>query len=484
MKLSLMERLRVLASGELPAPVAATSTDAHLREALGATVDADDADWRRLTGHADRDLSPLSIERMQEMAFYLWQANPVANRLIELPVAYLLAEGVSLTAKDDKTRQTLTRFWRDPINAMDIKLPKKVRELALYGEQCWPAFVGDGGSVRLGYLDPGRIQEVVSDPDNAEQPIGIVTKRDKKGDYRRFKVIINGPEDVFTERTQRIRDEFSDGACFFYRVNDLSNGRRGRSDMLSVADWLDGYDQFLFGELERANLLRAFLWDVTLTGADQATVEERAKKLSVPKAGGVRIHNESESWNALSPDLSASDNSAFARLIRNQALGGLSVPEHWYGGGGDVNRATAAEMGEPTFKVLTMRQKTLKHILEDLGCFAIRQRELQVSGKEPDFIGREDICPEAVFPELSVRDTTKYAAALGQVTAACAVAIDRRLLSEMTALRTIATVAERLGIEIDPETELADARAEAGNRDEDDVFTDPPPDPEDSEQDD
>lgn len=37
---------------------------------------------------------------MRDMALYLWEANLLANRLIELPVAYLLAEGVRLTVKD------------------------------------------------------------------------------------------------------------------------------------------------------------------------------------------------------------------------------------------------------------------------------------------------------------------------------------------------------------------------------------------------
>jgi hypothetical protein len=50
---------------------------------------------------------------------------------------------------------------------MSLKLPKKVRELSIYGEQCYPTFVNElDGFVRLGYLDPSLIETIVKDPDN------------------------------------------------------------------------------------------------------------------------------------------------------------------------------------------------------------------------------------------------------------------------------------------------------------------------------
>lgn len=66
-------------------------------------------------------------------------------------------------------------FWRDPITDMRRNLPRMMRELALFGEQCWPVFADPkSGHVRLGYLDPARIETVVCDPDNAAQPVGVV----------------------------------------------------------------------------------------------------------------------------------------------------------------------------------------------------------------------------------------------------------------------------------------------------------------------
>jgi hypothetical protein len=443
-----------------------------LREAAGATVDPDDDEWRRLTGDAGRDLSPMTQARMQKLAHFLWESNPLANRLIELPVAFLLAEGVKLTCKDEEGQQTLDRFWRDPINDMDLKLEEKVRELSLNGEQCYPVFVNEhSGAVRLGYLDPRLIATVVTDPDNASQPVGVVTVKDRRGKALRYRVIVNGAEaDCFTARTRAIRDSFADGECFYFRVNNLAAGTRGRSDLLAAADWLDGYDQYLFGELDRAKFQRAFFYDVTLKGATQELVDKRAREIAPPPPGAVRVHNDSETWQTPAPSLAAGDSAEHARLFRNHILGGATLPEHWFGGGGDVNRAAASEMGEPTFKVFSLRQWRWTHFLKTIGRYVLRKRLLADGGAEPE---ADDPRLEVgvVFPELAVRDTTKWAAALQQVAATLAIAVDRGFLTDETAVKMLAVVAGRLGVEIDPADELERAREAGDKRREEDVYT-------------
>ena len=452
----------------------------EFREAAGVSIDPDEDKWRRLTGDASRDLTPMTIWRMQQTAAYLWQANPIANRLIELPIAFLLADGVSLVSQAEDpdlkllVQDHIDRFWLHPINNFPIKLPKKVRELALFGEQCWPAFVNPySGEVRLGYLDPSLIETVVMDPDNAEQPIGIVVKRNHKGIKNRYKVIVNGSEeDIFTQRTVAIRNTFTTGEAFYFKVNDLCTDSRGRSDLLSVMDWCDVYEQLLYGEAERQNAMRAYIWDVSLKGAGEDDVNKRAAKLSPPAPGTIRVHNDSEIWQAISPDLQAADGSIGARLFRNHILSGQTMPEHWYGGGGDVNRATGDSMSEPTVKILSLRQAYLGHMLLEAARYAIRQREKAITRREPDLFDPV-FKVECAWPEMSPKDTTKYAAALQQVVVACGMALDKNLLSPDTALHIINSVSGRLGVEIDAEQELVKAQAEASKKAEEDAF--PPP---------
>lgn len=436
-------------------------------ESVGISVEEEG--FTKLTGEKDRSLSSLTQERMQELAVFLWKSNPLANRIIELPLVYLLAEGVTISVQDETAQAWLNEFWNDPINQMDIKLPKKVREMSLFGEQCWPVFKNPtNGAVRLGYLDPGLIKEVKTDPDNTEQPIGVVTKAlGRKRKSKKYRIIVPGSENIFGEEAKKIREEFNDGECFYFNINALSSSSRGLSDLLATMDWLDLYDKALFGEVERWDALRSFIWDVTLRGATEETVKKRASEIEVPSSGGVRVHNDAETWQAVTPDLQAANGAENARTVRNHILGGSTLPEHWYGGGGDVNRSTAGEMGEPTFKTFKFRQTEWKHILETVCFYAVYSR-LEKTGNIPEDL--RDYRPVAQFPELTHRDTSVYAAALQQTVVAVGIAVEKGMMTEETAVSVIGSMISRIGIEIDPVEELEKARAKARIQAEDDIY--------------
>jgi len=152
-------------------------------------------------------------------------------------------------------------------------------------------------------------------------------------------------------------------------------------------------------------------------------------------------------------------------------LGGSTLPEHWYGGGADVNRATAAEMGDPTFKILSCRQTLWGHILAEVCQYAVNSRLAVGLGAMPD---PEDVPEEyrvgVSWPEMVASDTSKYAAALLQVVSAAAQGVERGLISQATAVALIAAIAGRLGVEIDADAELADALEEAARVAEEDAF--------------
>jgi hypothetical protein len=452
-----------------------------LREAAGASTSLDEPGFRRVGGQ-DRDLNPMTQARMVRLAQALWEGTPLGHWMIEIPLAFLLAGGVKLRVTGDDENKVaeaqawIDAFWSDPITDMATGLESRVRELAMFGEQCWPVFESLDGHIRLGYLDPSDIEDVVLDPDNYAAPIGILAAPDADGRKRRYRIIYThdqGDEDLFGPRAQALRETFTDGDCFFFRVNALMKASRGRSDLLPSADWVDALDQFLFGELERAADMRAWIWDVKITGATQEEVEDRAATTVPPSTGGVRVHNENEEWTTESPDIRAEDGEKAARLFRNHAIGSLGLPEHWFGGGGDVNRASAAEMGLPALRMLTLRQEKLRNILETVGREAIRRRGRVVSRS----FALEGLDVLAEFPELVSEDVSRYAAALAQVAAAASTMLGQNLIDRKGAVRLVASLAARLGVEIDPEDTLAQAEEERKAKEERDSIVDPAPDP-------
>lgn len=470
--MNVLTRLIGIIAGPPAGIVPGAPAPTPMREAAGTTVDADDDQWRRLSGDTKRDLSSMGQERMQKTAVYLWERNALANRLIELPLAYLLAKGVRIESQNPEAQKVIDRHWNDGLNAWDIKLPKKLRELALFGEQCWPVFVRPNNVVRVGYLDPALIATVVNDPDNAEQPIGVVTKKDIRGKARRYKVIVNVAETEFTKRTQEIRATFDTGDCFFFKVNDLCSSSRGRSDILANMDWLDAYDEFLFGELDRAQFLRSFIWDVMLKGATKEEVEARAKKITAPSPGSVRVHNDAEEWTAETPSLQAADSGAAARVFRNHILGGQSMPPTWYADGEDANKANSNSMAEPTEKVLEMRQRFVGYMLLQVACFVLRAN-WNALDREPTDAQQEILDGLSVeWPEMTTKDTTKYASALTQSVTAGVAAVAAKLITRNTAIRLVQSIAAQLGVEFDADAEFDAVEEELGDQTDTDTFSD------------
>lgn len=436
----------------------------------------DDRTWRPIS-QTKRDLSPITQARMQELAHHAWEQHRVANRLIELPVAFILGDACSVEVDDEEAQGWLDAWWRDPITRLDLNIEKRIRELALFGEQLVVVFERSDGHVRHGAIDPTTIVDVITDPDNAALPIGVEVEG-SDGVKRRFRVLLDGEDDELLQPAAiALRAAMSGGTCHFWRVNDLLTGKRGRSDLLSAIDLADAYTALIFGEVERATALRMVMWDVTLKGATEEQVEARAQSIQPPAPMSIRVHNEGEEWQALSAKLESSDAAGTLRAVRNEVLGGGSVPEHWYGGGGDVNRATAAEMDEPTYKIFRRRQRLWEAILEAEARHVIRCR-LRALGRAGDAV-TDEMQPRAVFPPMQSVDLSRYAAALGQVVAAVVQAIAAGLMTNETGVSIIASVADKLGVEIDAEAELKQASQEAEKRREDDAFHTPPEDDDD-----
>ena len=418
----------------------------------------EDEGWRKISGIATRELLSTTQDRMIEIAFWLWETNPMAKWLIEITKDFILAEGLPYEAKDLEVKQVLDDFWLDPINRMDIYLEKHVRELFLFGELCFPVFIAQQtGRVRIGYIDPAQIDKVETDPQNVKMNIGIILKGAGGKPGRRLKTILpKDAEFVLSADAQGLRDNYTDGECFFYAINNVTNSPRGRSELLVVADWLDSYEQFLFDYADKWPLLNTFVWDLLVSGGDANLIDEQIKKFT-KKSGSVYGHNEKVTLTPSNPDLKAIDAETGARIFRNHILGPFSYPEHWYGGGGDVNRATAVEMGAPAFKALSSKQRYVKFILEDILGYAITKareaRYLNVSDEDANNYS-------IITPEIATKDLTKYSTVIQQTSTSLATAELQGWIDKDTARKIFIFALTYLGIEINIEELQANIEAQ------------------------
>ncbi len=421
---------------------------------LGAPDLEDGTVWRRLTTAPGRNMVPILQDRMIEIAYWLWETNPLAGWLIDITTAYILAEGLPHEAKNEDVKACLDGMWNDPINRMPLYFPKHINELHIFGELCLPAFTANQtGRVRYGYIDPAQIKDVITDPENVKIPIGVITKGwvgevagyavDTKA--KKYRTIL--PEEaeyVLSPTAKMLRGHFDSGECHYWSINNTTNSPRGRSSLLSVSDWLDAYEQYLFDFAEKWPLMNAFVWDLLVEGADPEEIQKQVKLFN-KKSGSVYGHNEKVTLQAVEPEMKAIDAQTGARLFRNHILGRFGYPEHWYGGGGDVNRATASEMDAPALKMLSQKQLAVQYIKDDMCSYQIRQarkaRYLRVSDEEAKF--------SITLPQMGSKDIAKQGSFIEAIGRALLIAEQQEWIDKITARKVFAAVADPCGVQID-----------------------------------
>jgi hypothetical protein len=134
-----------------------------------------------------------------------------------------------------------------------------------------------------------------------------------------------------------------------FAINKVSNARRGNSDLATLLPWLRRYKDWLTDRVRINKYKSAFLYDVTLRGADKKAIDRKKMEYTYPpEPGSVIIHNETEQWSAVQPQIQANDAKEDGRAIKLMIAAGAGLPEHYLSDSSQGNRATAAEMSLPT----------------------------------------------------------------------------------------------------------------------------------------
>jgi hypothetical protein len=429
--------------------------------------------WRRLSGDVTRDLPAVTQDRMIDISYWTWKSNPLGNWMIEIMVAFVVGNGLKLKSDDPKVQALLDAFWKHPVNNMDLYVEKHVRELGIFGEQCWPKFTGFySGQVALGYQDPFFIKTVVTDPENCKIKIGVITRGHDFRDGKKYKITLDPEVDEFLSQDARsFRESCGSNECYFFAINNVTNAPRGTGDLFVVSDWLDMYEQFLFDYAEKLMQYNTFIWDLMVKGADPKGIAD-IQKLLTKKSGSTFGHNEQVELEAKTPDFKANDAAEASRTLRNHILSNKSYPEHWYGGGGNVNMATAMEMGTPVFKMMSSRQKFVSYMLEFVGMDVIREADKRgmLSGVEDT---KKKCRVEA--PEMVTKDLGKFGTVISQLATALTTQVSGNLISRDTAIKSFSFALELIGLQIDPETEKKAIADDIAADEQRDYKTDPAP---------
>lgn len=421
--------------------------DKTVREAQPSATSASEAGFRRLTSKSDKELAPATWQKQMAVAHFLWQQNPMAYRVLELMADYVVGDGCTWEAEDDGLREIIDRHWNDPDNAWDLLQFDRYVETILFGTMLLKPFVNPfNGHVKLSPVDPGWIDDVVPHPEIAGRVSAVKIRRRTvdQGQSTRLETwkVIGYETDPKNPATGRLM-----GDVFYFSVNKLTFTHFGMSDLFRLADWLDAFDQFIFSLMERINFLNAHLYDITLQGAEQTEIKERVNDLEMhpPKPGSFRVHNEDEKWEALAPKINAAEVEQVAKIVRMLILGSMGIPEHWFAEGGDVNKATAAEMAGPILRKMKRKQAQWVTVLKTIIQFQIDQAVLKGRLTPAQAKTKWNIMP----PDIAAKDVLQFVESLKKLTETLSLAIAEGFVKRAQAAGVWVAQAQELGVDIE-----------------------------------
>ena len=444
---------------------------AKTKQAMGpnlfslASGDPEDAKFRRISQNGWlRDLNPLMQQRMQQVCYYLAATTPFGKRIVEILTTYAVGEGFTVTCEDPNVQAVVDKYWDDSVNNLDENTKQVSNELAIFGELCEPVAVNPvDGFVRQGYVDPQEVDWVefgaIQTGPAAEQvapntsgvadatfemvtiPVKVHLKKRATEPQARVLNVIRLDEDPESPTWGQLT-----GDCFFTAINRAKGGSRGISELFSLADWIDVFDNMVFDFADKVRFLNAWVYHYVVKGADEKALDEFRRKVtkSPPRQGGIQVTNENVEINPITPDFKGSDMSESARMVKLYGMGGAGLPAWFFADPIDANRSTAQEMQGPTGKKLTEWQNNVKRNLRMKIDFVIAQAIAKGTIRQ----GANTKYTLNV-PDLSVTDYGTAATAMQNATNALAIMEDRQWITTVTAARAAHIMLTQIGVEID-----------------------------------
>lgn len=390
----------------------------RVREAVRVV---DDKWWAQVAGQQPTTDRPW-WERRDDLADVLdaWRTNPLARRIVALTTDYVVGDGIRVRSQVSNGKPQVSnfvnRFWNHPLNHMSLRLYDWCDELTRAGE----LFVvlsrnhADGMSyVRA--IPASWIDDVEVDANDYEREIryhqSAVSLHSSSFNEGRWWVGLAGakPED--------------EQVMVHYAVNKAVGAVRGESDLAPILPWLKRYRAWLEDRARINKYKGAFLWDVAIGGADATTLRQKqAQYLRPPEPGSIIVHDEREQWRAVRPEIGADETEADGKAMRLMVAAGAGVPLHFLSEGESANRATAAEMGGPTFRHFSHRQLVFRAMLEDLVTTALERAQAIRRIERPS--GRVSANPwrlSSEVPEMIKSDNKMLAESAASIVQALAV---------------------------------------------------------------
>nr|MBC7245606.1 hypothetical protein [Chloroflexota bacterium] len=370
------------------------------RRVENAVKCVDDAYWSQISGGArSRDEEWSARRAGLDEALEAWRINPLARRIVCLTTDYVVGSGISVKSEHEWVQRFIDEFWHN--NHMERRCYDWCDELTRSGELfivMRTEQVSGASFVRA--IPAAWIDRIETDDDDYERELCYHELVPGNVEGRWWPAAMPGSEQ-------------QEQVMLHYTINRAVGCVRGDGDLTPLLPWLKRYKDWLENRVRLNKYKTAFLWDVTVSsrpGSDDALRRKRSQYKTPPEPGSIIVHGDTEKWEAITPKIEAWDAKEDGKAIRLMVAAGAGVPLHFLSEGETATRATAAEMGDPTFRHYYHRQLTFGRMLENLLEVAVRRAQARGRGRP-----LADLDLTVKFTDVTKRDNQMLAQSAWQI---------------------------------------------------------------------
>lgn len=343
---------------------------------------------------------------MFQLCFYAYHHDPVANAIIKMTRDFVLGRGFRV----DSANTIALTAWRAFEEANDLqKLMDRVcTESAIYGEtMLWklpfnltkitydlgPNQKPPTGIIpRVRLLDPSTVWEIITYPEDIERPIAY-----QQVFPTQYQIYSAKDQGDIVPSTKFIFQQIPADEIMHYKLNAVSNEKRGRSDLFPILGYLKRLRDSVNYQIIGLQKTSAWCMDTTVSGSQDDInqyIQEQQNIGTIAPAGSEFVHSDAVKREYMSIAGSHGSKSDTFEWCAGMIASGSGFPasyifSHLAGGS---TRASALVATEPVAKKIQTRQLFLENIIRDLWNWVM------------GYYGIKDADCEVTFPEVIVQD--------------------------------------------------------------------------------
>ncbi len=381
-----------------------------------AVIDAEralsleDAGYIKLGSGNSLEMDGATRQNYVKRSRYYYNLDPLANQAIRLWTDYTFGSGISCSSDNERVQAALDAFWNNPDNRKLLSESgqrKSSDKCLVDGEVFFALFLGPAGEVRIRWIDPLEITEIITDPDDKESV--RYYKREwvdpQGGQHAGYYRDVRNKEDISTpDSSGKVITASEDALVYHLPFHTI--GQRGNPLLLPVIDWIDQYRRFLAARISIVRALARFAWkNKVMGGAAAVTAAKAVTQGKYPQAGSTLIENMGSNTEPIKTDTGAANAKDDGRMLKLQICSGVGIPEQYFGDIATGNLATAKTVELPMLKQFGSYQGLWRGAWKDIFDVVLDHNN----------IPEVDRFVDIDFPEIAPSDALSALTAIGQL---------------------------------------------------------------------